>query len=65
MMVANVLLFHFYVEPHPPTNLSAVMQCKQGYEIQIHWQVRKHTVYLHRKTTANNKMLWLLHCYSF
>ena len=29
-----------YIEPHPPTNLSAVVQCKQGYEIQIGWQVK-------------------------
>ena len=29
-----------YIEPHPPTNLSAVVQCKQGYEIQIDWQVK-------------------------
>ena len=28
-----------YTEPHPPTNLSAVIQCKQGYEIQIDWQL--------------------------
>ena len=30
----------FFTEPHPPTNLSAVVQCNQGYEIQIDWQVR-------------------------
>ena len=29
-----------FIEPHPPTNLSAVVQCKQGYEIQIDWQVK-------------------------
>ena len=28
-----------YIEPHPPANLSAVIQCKQGYEIQIDWKV--------------------------
>ena len=32
-------VFHFYTEPNPPTNLSAEVQCKQGYEIQIDWQV--------------------------
>ena len=36
--IANVL-FHFHTEPHPPTNLSAEIQCRQGYEIRIHWQV--------------------------
>ena len=36
--IANVL-FHFHTEPHPPTNLSTEIQCRQGYEIRIHWQV--------------------------
>ncbi|WP_222706815.1 hypothetical protein, partial [Lacisediminihabitans profunda] len=35
----KLLFFHLYIEPHPPTNLSAVIQCKQGYKIQIDWQV--------------------------
>ena len=29
-----------FTEPHPPTILSAVVHCKQGYEIQIDWQVQ-------------------------
>ena len=38
--IANVLFhIYIYIEPHPPTNLSAEIQCKQGYEIQIDWQV--------------------------
>ena len=28
-----------HIETHPPTNLSSVIQCKQGYEIQIDGQV--------------------------
>ena len=36
----QISLKFFYTEPHPPTNLSAVVQCKQGYEIQIDWQVK-------------------------
>ena len=28
------------LEPHPPTNLSAVVQCKQGYEKKIDWQIK-------------------------
>ena len=39
IMLLYVLLFYFYTEPNPPTNLSAVVQCNQGYEIQIDWQV--------------------------
>ena len=39
----QISLKFFYTEPHPPTNLSAVVQCKQGYEIQINWQVRNTT----------------------
>ena len=46
-VTANLLHGHIslikklpYTEPHPPTNLSAVVQCKQGYEIQIVWQVK-------------------------
>ena len=43
-VTANLLHGHIrtlpYTEPHPPTNLSAVVQCKQGYEIQIDWQVK-------------------------
>ena len=38
--ITNVLfsLFNF-IEPHPPTNLSAEIQCRQRYEIRIDWQV--------------------------
>ena len=38
--ITNVL-FHLYnfTEPHPPTNLSAEVQCRQGYEIRIDWKV--------------------------
>ena len=40
-------MFSFqYIEPHPPTNLSAVVQCSQGYEIQIDWLVNTECNYL-------------------
>ena len=46
-----------YIEPHPPTNLSAVVQCNQGYEIQIDWQVNTQqiTLHLNEETCDNSK----------
>ena len=46
-----------YIEPHPPTNLSAVVQCNQGYEIRIDWQVNTQqiTLYLDGETCDNSK----------
>ena len=33
-------MFSFlHIEPHPPINVIAVIQCNQEYEIQIEWQV--------------------------
>ena len=43
-----------FTEPHPPTNLSAVVHCKQGYEIQIDWQVQ--LIQLH----TNYCILWMI-----
>ena len=41
--ITNVLFYLFnFIEPHPPTNLSAEIQCRQGYEIRIDWQVNMH-----------------------
>ena len=46
----SLALNYNFTEPLPPTNLSAVVQCKQGYEIQIDWKVkydRKQLLHLH------------------
>jgi len=32
--------FFIYTEPHPPTNITTTVYCRQGYEIEIDWQVR-------------------------
>ena len=38
--ITNVLFYLYnFIETHPPTNLSAEIQCKQGYGIRIDWQV--------------------------
>ena len=46
-----------YTKPHPPTNLSAEIQCNQGYEIQIDWQVNTQQIilHLHGETCDNSK----------
>ena len=43
-----------YIKPHPPTNLSAVVQCRQGYEIQIDWQVNARQIILHLHGETDN-----------
>jgi len=40
LLLDYILCSHLYIiQPHPPTNLSGVIQCNRGYEIQIDWQV--------------------------
>ena len=41
LLLEYITCSHFYIiiEPHPPINVIAVIQCNQEYEIQIEWQV--------------------------
>ena len=46
------MFLFLYIEPHPPTNFSAVVQCRQGYDIQMDWQVNT--------VTCNNLKLYVV-----